>query len=174
PPPPRAPASVKELLSRVDKWLSAHRSRFQRALLPGANAADCDALAAALGKPLPEELRIWLTWHNGQNAEVPGAFEQSWNLMSAEQIAEAKKELDAESDEGWQKAWVPFLDDDNGNYLCLDLDSPGCPVRACWRGRSDHPLAAPSLSAWLADFVAALERGAYSEDSERGALMRHS
>jgi cell wall assembly regulator SMI1 len=165
---------LKELLSRVDKWLSAHRPRFHRALLPGASVADCETLAVALGKPLPEELRIWLSWHNGQNADVPGAFEQNWNLMSAEQIAEAKKGLDAEPDKGWQKAWTPFLDDDNGNYLCLDLGSPGCPVRECWRGRSDHPLAAPSLSAWLTDFVTALERGAYTEDSERGALMRHS
>ncbi|HEY7428707.1 MAG TPA: SMI1/KNR4 family protein [Gemmataceae bacterium] len=165
---------LEELLSRVDHWLSAHRPRFRRALLPGASSSDCDALAAALGKPLPEELRIWLTWHNGQNADVPGAFEQSWNLMSTQQIAEAKKELDAEPDEGWQQAWVPFLDDDNGNYLCLDLGSPGCPVRECWRGRSDHPTAAPSLTAWLSDFLATLERGAYTEDPERGTLVRHS
>jgi cell wall assembly regulator SMI1 len=92
--------------------------------------------------------------------------------MSTREIADAKKELDAQPHEGWQHDWVPFLDDDNGNYLCLDLTSPGCPVRECWRGRSDHPVLAPSLSAWLADFVAALERGAYAEDPERGSLVR--
>ena len=113
-------------------------------------------------------------WHNGQNPDVPGAFEQNWILMSTEEIADAKKELDAETHEGWQKAWLPFLDDDNGNYLCLDLGSPSGPVRECWRGRSDHPETAPSLSAWLENFVSALERGAYVEDAERGTLMRHS
>ena len=75
-------------------------------------------------------------WHNGQSADVPGAFEQNWHLMSTREIADAKKELDAQPHEGWQHAWVPFLDDDNGNYLCLDLGSPGHPVRECWRGRS--------------------------------------
>jgi cell wall assembly regulator SMI1 len=164
---------LTELLDRLDRWLATHRERFRHALLPGASAADLETLSAALGQPLPEELKIWLSWHNGQSADVPGAFEQNWHLMSTREIADAKKELDAQPHEGWQHAWVPFLDDDNGNYLCLDLGSPGHPVRECWRGRSDHPIVAPSLSAWLADFVAALERGAYAEDPERGALVRH-
>ena len=166
--------SMKELLARLDQWLSAHRKRFQHALQPGASSADFDALAAALGNPVPEELRTLLAWHNGQNPDVPGAFEGSWNLLSAQEIAETKKDLDAESHEGWNKAWAPFLDDDNGNFLCLEIGSHECPVIECWRGRSDHPKIAPSLSAWLADFVAALERGAYTEDSERGTLVKHS
>ncbi len=185
PPPAAAPATstvppapsghnLNDLLTRLDEWLSTHRARFRQALQPGADMAKLDALAAALGRPLPEELRTWLSWHNGQNADVPGAFEQSWNLMGAREIADAKKELDAQPHEGWQSSWTPFLDDDNGNYLCLDLASPGCPVRECWRGRSDHPVAAPSLSAWVANFVSALERGAYSEDPERGTLMRRT
>lgn len=166
--------TMNELLSRLDRWLSAHRKRFQHALLPGARSADFDALAAVLGKPVPEELRALLAWHNGQSEDVPGAFEGSWNLLSTQQIVEAKKELDAEPHEGWNKAWTPFLDDDTGNYLCLEIGGPECPVIECWRGRADHPQIAPSLSAWLADFVTALERGAYTEDSERGTLVRHS
>jgi cell wall assembly regulator SMI1 len=162
------------LLARLDQWLETHRERFQQALQPGATAADCDELAAALGKPLPEELRALLMWHNGQNPDVPGAFEQSWILMSTEEIADAKKELDAEKHEGWHKNWLPFLDDDNGNYLCLDLGTAHGPVRECWRGRADHPVAAPSLAVWLENFVSALEDGAYAEDAERGTLTRRS
>lgn len=174
---PAAPAtpsgdSLSELLGRLDRWLSAHRGRFHQGLQPGASATDCDTLAAALGKPLPQELRTWLGWHNGQSSDVPGAFEQSWSLMSAAEIADAKKELDAHPHDGWHSAWAPFLEDDNGNYLCLDLASSGCPVRECWQGRADHPVAAPSLTAWLAKFVADLEGGAYVEDPERGALVR--
>jgi cell wall assembly regulator SMI1 len=174
PAPSTATDRMTILLARLDQWLNEHRERFQQALRPGATAADCDALATALGTALPEELRALLTWHNGQNPDVPGAFEQSWMLMSTEDIANAKKELDAEAHEGWQKTFLPFLDDDNGNYLCLDLASPDRPVRECWRGRADHALAAPSLLAWLENFVAALEAGKYAEDSERGNLMRHS
>jgi cell wall assembly regulator SMI1 len=158
------------LLARLDQWLNAQRERFQQALNPGATAAECDALAAELGKPLPDELRAVLMWHNGQNPDVTGAFEQNWMLLSTNEIAEAKKELDEHPHEGWQKNWLPFLGDDNGDYRCLDLGSPGCPVLECWRGRADHPVVAPSLSAWLESFVAALERGDYAEDAERGTL----
>ena len=158
------------LLARLDQWLNTKRERFQQALQPGATAAECDALTAALGRPMPEELRALLTWHNGQNPDVQGAFEQSWMLMSTEEMADAKKELDEHPHEGWHSHFLPFLGDDNGDYLCLDLSSPGCPVLECWRGRSDHPVVAPSLSAWLDAFVTALERGAYAEDPERGTL----
>jgi cell wall assembly regulator SMI1 len=168
---PRSDADkMTVLLARLDQWLNAERERFQQALRPGATAAECDALASDLGKPLPEELRALLMWHNGQTPDVPGAFEQSWMLLSTEEIAEAKKELDEHPHEGWQKDWLPFLGDDNGDYRCLNLGSPGCPVLECWRGRADHPVIAPSLSAWLESFVAALERGAYVEDPERGTL----
>lgn len=173
---PPAPASNADkmtvLLARLDQWLNTERERFQQALQPGATEAECDALAAAVGKPLPEELRALLTWHNGQNPDVPGTFEQNWILMSTEEIADAKQELDEHPHEGWHSNWLPFLDDDNGDYLCLDPSSPGCPVVECWRGRGDHPVVAPSLSAWLEAFVTALESGAYAEDPERGTLTR--
>jgi cell wall assembly regulator SMI1 len=165
---------VTVLLARLDQWLNTKRERFQQALRPGATTAECDALASQLGKPLPEELRALLMWHNGQNPDVPGAFEQSWILMNTEEIADAKKELDDHPHEGWHNNWVPFLDDDNGDYRCLDLGSPGCPVLECWRGRADHPVVAPSLAAWLESFVTALEQGAYAEDPERGTLALKS
>jgi cell wall assembly regulator SMI1 len=162
------------LLARLDQWLNTHRERFQQALQPGATARECDELAAVLGRPLPEDLRTLLMWHNGQNPDVPGGFEESWILMSTEEIAEAKKELDAQPHEGWHKSWLPFLDNDSGDYRCVDLDTSGSPVLECWRGRKDHPVIAPSLSTWLEAFVNALERGAYAEDPERGSLMLRS
>lgn len=177
-PSPAAPAAASDkmtvLLARLDQWVNTNRERFQQALRPGATAAECDALAAALGRPLPEELRAFLMWHNGQNPDVPAAFEQSWILMSTDEIADAKKELDSQPHEGWHTDWVPFLDDDNGDYRCLDLGSTGSSVLECWRGRADHPVIAASLSAWLEAFVTALERGAYAEDSERGTLLLRS
>jgi cell wall assembly regulator SMI1 len=164
--------ALPDLLRQLDEWLARHRKRFYHALLPGASAADLQALEKALGSPIPEELRTWLSWHNGQSADVVGAFEGSWNLMSAEDIAQAKEELDAEAHEGWHKAYIPFLDDDHGDYLCLDPHTAGVPVRECWRGRAEHAAIAPSLTAWVRDFVTALERGTYHEDPERGTFLR--
>ena len=93
--------------------------------------------------------------------------------MSARQIAETKKELDAEGHPGWQRAWVPFLSDDNeSDYLCLDAGQAGGPVRECWSGQPDHPVVAPSLQAWAEQFATGLEQGAYHEDPERGTFQR--
>jgi cell wall assembly regulator SMI1 len=172
-PAPSGAGSLADLLHRIDEWLGEHRPRFRQALLPGATAAECDALQAALGAPLPEELRTWLMWHNGQSADVTGAFAEGWNLMSTDQIAEAKKELDAGGHAGWQRSWLPFLDDGNGDYLCLDPGQPGAAVRECWRGNPEHAVVAPSLRAWVEHFLQDLEAGRYHEDSERGAFVRH-
>ncbi len=172
----QAPASsgrCAEVLSRLERWISRHRRRYHEGLLLGASAAELDALQADLRLPLPAELRALLAWHNGQSDDFVGNLEQNWNLMSAERIRDAKKELDADARRtGWQAAWVPFLDDDSGDYLCLDTTQPGTPVREFWQGRTEHAVVAPSLTAWLEDFVATVERGGYVQDSERGSFSR--
>ena len=121
---------------------------------------------------MPEDLRTWLSWHNGQDPDVFGGLEEDWHPMSAAEIADAKKELDSEGHPGWHREWIPFLDDDNGSFLVLDPTQPGSPVRALPRGREKHPVVAPSLAAWVEHFVSGLEQGKYKEDPERGSLHR--
>jgi cell wall assembly regulator SMI1 len=131
-----------------------------------------EALQKALGRSLPEELRTWLTWHNGQNPDVMGALQENWLPMSANEIAEAKRELDAEGHAGWERSWIPFLDDDKGDYLCLDPGTGGTQVRECWRGRPEHAVVAGSLAEWVRQFLAGIEQGEYAEDPERGGFYR--
>src|SRR5262245_44181347 len=40
------------LLTRLDAWLKRHRPRYAAGLLPGANDAELEKLATALGRPL--------------------------------------------------------------------------------------------------------------------------
>jgi cell wall assembly regulator SMI1 len=171
------PADYGALLSRLDRWLEHHRPRFLHALQPGASAADLDMLQAHIDLPVPAGLRALLSWHNGQKPEVTGSFEQSWKLMGTAAIAEAKKERDddntgASAKGGWQRSWIPFLDDDDGDYLCIDTSKPEEPVCGFWLGEDRKPPITPSLAAWLEGFVSALERGEYHEDPERGELLR--
>lgn len=172
--PPGASGGLAGALHRIDQWLIAHRPRFHRALQPGASDEQLAALHTTLGTPLPQELRTWLKWHNGQSDDQPGGLEEDWRLMSTTDIAEAKRELDAEGHPGWQRGWLPLLDDGNDDYLCLDPHGEGTPVRECWRGKAEHAVVAPSLTAWAEQFLAGLERGDYAEDPERGGFHRRT
>ena len=168
-----AKAGTGPALPRLEKWLSHHRRRFQEALQPGATSAELDAAQSRLGVALPADLRALLGWHNGQGADFAGHFENNWDLMSLEEIEAARKEL-TEGPDGWQPAWIPFLDDDSGDYVFVDASQPEAPVREFWQGKSERPVVAPSLAAWLAQFVAAVERGEYHEEPERGTFFRQT
>jgi cell wall assembly regulator SMI1 len=166
------PGDLAPLLARLDDWLAKHRDRYHEALLAGALPEELDALAKALGQPLPAALRQWLGWHNGQHIDLIGGFYEAFNLMSAEQIAAAWQDRAARAEPGWDRAWIPLLDDYQDDLIVLDPAQPGCAVREVWRGRADHPVVAPSLAAWLEHFVADVEAGRYLEDPERGEFRR--
>jgi cell wall assembly regulator SMI1 len=170
---PAAGGGVQALLGRLEKWLHQHRRRYAEGLLPGASAQELDATQAALGVPLPQDLRTLLSWHNGQSGDFIGHLENNWDLMSAGRIVEAKREMDGgdRAQSSWQPAWVPFLEDDSGNFLVLDTSQPAAPVRECWQGNPDHSIVVPSLAAWLEQFVGAVEQGRYHEDPERGTFL---
>lgn len=167
------PESLRPLLARLDAWLRKHRPRFHAGLCPGAVPADLRRLEGEVQVRLPAGLRTLLAWHDGQSEDFVGQFEQDWRLMSSARIAAAKRDLDADAAAtGWDAAWVPFLDNDAGDYLCLDTGRRGAPVRAFWLGVEANPVVAPSLTAWLREFVRNVEEGRYVEDPERGTFIR--
>ena len=166
---------MKACLARLENWLAKHRRRFRGGLNRGATAVEIATLEKQLASSIPSELRLLLIWHNGQREDFIGKFEQDWQLMSCTDIAAAKKELDASAPTtGWQKNWLPFLDDDAGDYVFLDTGSNPAPVRAFWLGNKEPETLASSLEVWLAEFVGRVEKEEYHEDPERGTFMRGS
>jgi cell wall assembly regulator SMI1 len=164
---------MKTLLARLDKWLAQHRQRFHDNLQPGASAAQLTVLAKNLGHPLPGGLQMLLGWHNGQGDDYVGYFENHWLLMSTGSIAAAKQELDAGAVDGWKSEWIPFFDDDGGDYLVLDTSKKEPPVLGFYLDQgAKAQVVASSLQAWLEDFVTAVEAGDYSEEPERGTFKR--
>jgi cell wall assembly regulator SMI1 len=166
---------VRPLLQRLDHWLASERSRYLRGLRPGASHAELTSLQDNLGLPVPADLAAFLAWHNGQSDDFIGHLEDDWDLMSSAEIVAAKRDMDASAMQGgWQRSWIPFLKDDNDDYVVLDTSQADAPVREFWQGNPDHSIVAPSLKAWLEGFVDALERGEYVEDSERGTMLRRN
>jgi cell wall assembly regulator SMI1 len=167
------PPNLQAILVRLEKWLAKHRRRFLTGLRPGVSSTELVDLRKGFGQPLPAELRLLLSWHNGQFPDFVGKFEEEWQLMSSADILEAWKEL-KEDKTGWQSHWIPFLDNDAGDFRFLDTKSPTPTVCDFWLGEKDRPTIAPSLSAWLEDVVSHMEKGEYQEDPERGTFMRKS
>lgn len=161
---------VVKLLARLEAWLRMHRPQYLAGLNPPASAAELQDLEVALAAPLGAELRALLTWRNGQGPGLIGGFEQDWILLSSERIAAAKRLLDVDAaSSGWHRDWVPFLDNDAGDYLCFDA---GASVRAFRLGKQEHPVVAASLADWLGEFVTNVENGNYVEEPERGTFLR--
>jgi cell wall assembly regulator SMI1 len=170
---PTAPAADESsVLGHLAKWLGQHRRRFLEGLAPGATPEQLQALEAALGRPVPGDLRTLLAWHNGQDEADSGCFREHWYLASTAEIESAWRELTVDPARGWEREWVPFLEDDRGNYVFLDTSQPGTPVREYWERNPEKPTVAPSLAAWLQEFVAGVERGEYAQDPERGLFMQ--
>jgi len=118
--------SDAELLARLDAWLKKNRKRYHKGLLPGADDKALASLEKALGRAVPEGLAALLRWHNGQEEDMIGAFVESFNLMSADEIAAAYQERKGEK--GWDAAFVPILDDYQGDHVVLDARKPELPV----------------------------------------------
>src|SRR5262249_20941092 len=115
-------ADLPALLKRLDAWLKKHRKRYHKGLAPGADDKALAKLEKAVGKPAPEGLAAWLRWHNGQNEDMIGAFLESFDLMSADEIAAAYEERKGQK--GWDAAFVPILDDYQGDHVVLDTSKP--------------------------------------------------
>jgi cell wall assembly regulator SMI1 len=164
---------LTRLLARLEKWLARHRKGYLEGLRPGASAAELNELEKALTPhPLPEELRLWLAWHNGQGPDVIGAFVDSWLMLGTTEIAQEWRERNKKPAPGWNNDWIPLLDDGEGDLVVMAPGKTGCPLLEVWRGRSDQPVFAASLMAWLETFVKDVTAGRYHEDPERGDFSR--
>ena len=164
--------SIEPLLARLDAWLAKNRERYRAGLGKGATPKTIAALAKTLGRAVPPELETWLTWHDGQDKDLIGAFHEAFCLMSAEQIGASWQERQKAKEPGWNDGWIPLLDDYQGDLVVLDPSSPGCAVRELWRGATTQPIVALTLAEWLAEFVGDVEAGLYEEDEERGEFQR--
>lgn len=166
------PIAIESLLARLDAWLAKNRENFHEGLQKGATAKALAALEKTLGRPVPPELKAWLTWHDGQGEGFIGSLHEAFSLMSAEQIGASWQERHKSKEPGWNDGWIPLLDDGQGDLVVLDPSSPGCAVRELWRGATSQPIVALTLAEWLAEFVGDVEAGLYEEDEERGEFQR--
>ena len=158
------------LLACLDALLQQHRPAYYAQLNPPASDAELAALEQEFDLALPPELRAWWSWRNGQQGFASLYGNQC--LQSASGAAgtmQVQQELlDDFVPNWWRMAWVPFLENGGGDYLCLDLEGtftgqPGQLVEH-WHDWEPRTVVFPSLTGWLAAVVAAYEQAGATHD----------
>lgn len=136
---------VRSAWKRIERWCQTNDPQSHRGLNPGASKKEIRALEAVIQQPLPEDLRISLSIHNGQSLKSPSFFVKGLRLSACEDIA---RDYSRWRDYGSRHApaddrlyrfypeaaiqhhhfndgWIPIVDEEGcGNYLAVDL-APG-------------------------------------------------
>ncbi|MFD3702190.1 SMI1/KNR4 family protein [Nocardia sp. NPDC058658] len=163
------------LLTRLDDWLASNRPEYHAGLRPGAADSAIDEIARRIDGELPPLLRSLLVWHDGHVDTNTACLESYWCPMSAEGIVDTLDmiadmvEYEDFADE-WGIDWVPFLENQFGDYVCIDLHgafdgTPGQIVEFHHDG-DYRTITFPSLQAWLETLVTALESGMYEVEED--------
>lgn len=155
-------APVATSWSRIDAWLAQHAPASFESLRPPTGQHDIARTEAALGFPLPPDLRESLLCHNG--SDWPGAL-PCGPLYSTEEIIEVRELRmsiwepdDPDLAPWWAERWVPFAGGDGDDHFI----EAGAGMWHHHIGYADHTEHGrfsgwPSLGAFLQGVAEALE-----------------
>ncbi len=186
-------STTAELWRRIARSLQARRPEVLSSLREGASASELDAAEQKLHVHFPPSFRESWLLHDGESEAAAKWLCGEWRLMSLEEIVAAAEraldvpdelvDVDFESGEPWRvegpvraqfynRGWIPVLEDQAGNYRCLDLSpSDGGTlgqVIEFLHDVGDRRVVAQSLDEILARLTDARhEAAAYSASSKR-------
>lgn len=170
-------------MAEIKTWMMEHGAPLLvENLAPGASAADLAEAARLLGMPIPSELAALWSIHHGQLEEQNGFVEQMDLLSAQAAAAEAESvkmfvEFLRQHPADWKAAgiteaevrsdrWIAFAGRGYADLLVVSAESG----RVFWCGK-DAPtlqLRAPSITAWLEQYAAAVVADDYELEAGFG------
>lgn len=169
---------TSQLIDSLDNWLRKNREDYYGNLQQGASKEQIESLEKSLGVTLPDELKLFLGWKNGQDSECLDSFIVNFGLMSTEDIDYDKKNLDElleasefERSNWWDRMWIPFIQNYSGDFWCIDLTGsfngqPG-QIISFWHDRDQRKILFPSFNQFLSTIVVFLEDIGFKSDDEK-------
>lgn len=169
------PRLSPELLEALHECWARHEVAIVDHLRPGLARDELDRIEEELGFELPQELRLWWSWHDGQECPIDRReIHAGPDLLSARQaVAQTRSLLDiarmGEEDDPpgtvlWQEGWVPFTHSLWGGVLaCAPIA-----VRYVdfWIIPTLEDPVATSLGQLIAWWIELYEIGVYAYDPE--------
>lgn len=163
------PAPLAPILERLARFLGRRRRGVK--LRSGASGEAMAVAEAQRRAPLPAAARELFSWRDGQDGDA--SVYLGYRLCSLQESVEAVAVIDEvaragdhpDADDWWHGDWIPILDDDAGNHICVDAAGafggyPGQVVEHLHDDESREILA-PSLAAFLLVLVECFEAGLY-------------
>ncbi len=118
-----------EILLQVEDWLLTHRSEYWALLNPPAHEYLFEALRATAGIVLPEDVKRFYQWHDGQKSRSFEPLLHNLTFMTLMEMATTHQmhrhvaTFDQWNEDHWQPSWAPFLSNGGGDYLCVATES---------------------------------------------------
>ncbi|AUZ04603.1 SMI1/KNR4 family protein [Vitreoscilla sp. C1] len=157
----------------------------------GATEAQLVQVQADLNVVFPDDLQQWYRLFDGQSPNSEHVFNGAawlslsrmqalWQHMQTRVTEMSHEDIALSADDEvqalwWHDAWLPFSDDGQGNYVCVDLAPSADGVMGqIIRVRFDNmvrSLEATSLEAWLDAHIEALEESDYVYSAKHGGIM---
>jgi cell wall assembly regulator SMI1 len=182
---------TEQLLDRLSATWRAHGAPIEDALAPGRTVESFTSDDGSLHVDLPEELRMWWAWHDGDIEGVSAFASQmgplrqpmssTWSRDHWQRMLAMAPEMAADGSAGtpladpsywWREAWVPLFSDGSG-YLVADCEvGPPIvtPIRRVEWGMDLDGVPAPrtdSLGQLIEMWIEAIELGFWTFDRDR-------
>lgn len=179
---------MQHLWQRIEFWLRANHPAVLNTLNPGVHQAFIDALEETIDRPLPADLKEFLSIHNGQkythltlfNGDLLLSAQEMMSACLGRQMAigDVIKEYEAVTGKGpqvlpdrgvrrawWHPGWIPVTSSAMMDHFCIDCapaseGTEGQVIRVPI-GYPQRRLVAPSFTAWIEKYVTDLENGLY-------------
>lgn len=184
---------MKKAWDAIEQWLAKNSPAALASLRPGASAEDINALAPALGAPLPDELRELLSIHDGQEMAAMCGLLDGWIFLPASTIVKVHGIMGdllrkgdfatnvATNRDGavkavwWSPLWIPFLEGPGGDLLCFDMDPAekgnAGQIITFWKSDGRRRARSKALAPVLEEFADDLDSGAYDVRSGGGLAL---
>lgn len=160
---------LEAIWERIENWLVENAPMTLLTLNNGATDKDFWACEAAIGFPLPAEIRESYRIHNGQSE---GVLMNDAQFLSLADMASAwhRRTTTEPLAATFSPRWLPLTTDEAGDHFCLDTTEGRV---LFFRHDEDAPqVAAASLPQWLLRFADALEAGEYAWSNDYDGLLR--
>jgi predicted DNA-binding WGR domain protein/cell wall assembly regulator SMI1 len=156
-----------DVLAKLSALWSVKRPTLEKGLRKGATGAQLAAFEKKLGLRLPKAFHDFYSWHDGAKDENEW-FEGGYGLFPLAMIVSHKQMVDeVRGDDGtWDRAWVPFLQSNYSDTVCVDTKTGEVFEWANSGGPKSRVVIAPSFEAWVAQHVAITEGAKSLEDDD--------